>query len=177
MKSIDLTPLYRDSVGFDRLASLLDTALRGDTIVPGYPAYNIETLDEKSYAITLALAGFDKRDLSISVENGVLTVRGEASGDDSREYLHRGIATRAFERQFNLADYVEVTDARFENGLLTIELVKEIPEAMKPKNIEIGGGDTHRQDRSIEHQSEGSGDAAGREREAPAGKQAEEVAA
>ncbi|MBT8138565.1 MAG: Hsp20 family protein [Gammaproteobacteria bacterium] len=167
MKSIDLTPLYRDSVGFDHLASLLDTALRSDTIAPGYPPYNIELLDEKSYAITLALAGFDKRDLSISVENGVLTVRGEGADGDStdndsnREYLHRGIATRAFERRFNLADYVEVTDARFENGLLTIELVKEIPEAMKPKTIAITDGDgAQRKDRTIEHQADNTGDQA-----------------
>ncbi|MBT8149191.1 MAG: Hsp20 family protein [Pseudomonadales bacterium] len=137
MKSIDLSPLYRDSIGYDRLASLLDTALRTDSIAPGYPPYNIEALDDTRYAITLALAGFNKSDLSISVENGVLTVSGDKSSDDDSRYLHRGIATRAFERKFNLADYVEVTDANFSNGLLTISLVKEIPEAMKPKTIAI----------------------------------------
>lgn len=137
MKSIDLTPLYRNSVGFDRLASLLDTALSGDSVAPGYPPYNIEMLADDRYAVTLAVAGFDKSELDINVEKGVLTVRGSKANDSERKYLYQGIANRTFERKFNLADYVEVTGADLDNGLLTISLVKEIPEAMKPRHIAI----------------------------------------
>lgn len=139
MNTIDLSPLYRNTIGFDRLASLLDTALRNDPVSSGYPPYNIEALDENRYAITLAVAGFDQSDLEINVENGVLAVCGKKTGDDDRQYLHQGIASRSFERKFNLADYVEVTDATLKNGLLTIHLVKEVPEAMKPRTIEITG--------------------------------------
>ena len=137
MNSIDLTPLYRSSVGFDRLASLIDSSLRADSGAPGYPPYNIEVLDENQYAITLAVAGFSQSELNINVEKGVLTVRGEKDKQAQRQYLHQGIANRTFERKFNLADYVEVTDADLNNGLLTVNLLKEIPEAMKPKTIPI----------------------------------------
>lgn len=139
MATIDLSPLYRSSVGFDRLASLLDTALRSDASASGgYPPYDIEVLDENQYAITIAVAGFERSELDINVERGVLSVRGKKAGSgEQRRYLYQGIANRAFERKFNLADYVEVTDAKLTNGLLTINLVKEIPEAMKPKSIEI----------------------------------------
>ena len=136
MNSIDLTPLYRNSIGFDRLASLLDNALRTD-VAPGYPPYNIEMLGENRYSITLAVAGFEQSELDITVEKGVLTVRGKKGKEEERHYLHQGIANRAFERKFNLADYVEVNGANLNNGLLTISLVKEIPEAMKPKTIAI----------------------------------------
>lgn len=142
MNSIDLTPLYRSSVGFDRLASLIDSALTADASAGGYPPYNIEILDEKRYAITLAVAGFAHKDLDIQVEKGVLTVRGNKSAKEERKYLYQGIANRTFERKFNLADYVEVTGADLTNGLLTISLVKEIPEAMKPKTIAINQGNT-----------------------------------
>lgn len=140
MNSIDLTPLYRNSIGFDRLASLLDNALRTDTVAPGYPPYNIEMLGENRYSITLAVAGFEQDELDIMVEKGVLTVRGKKAKEEQRHYLHQGIANRAFERKFNLADYVEVSGANLNNGLLTISLKKEIPEAMKPRTIAINQG-------------------------------------
>lgn len=137
MNTIDLTPLYRNSVGFDRMASLLDNALRSDASSQGYPPYNIEVLEENRYSISIAVAGFAEDDLDINVEKGVLTVRGKKADDSDAKYLHRGIANRAFERKFNLADYIEVTNADLTNGLLTISLLKEIPEAMKPKSIAI----------------------------------------
>lgn len=139
MNTIDLTPLYRSSIGFDRLGSLLDTALRGEQSSAGYPPYDIEVTGENRYGITLAVAGFERDELDIQVEKGVLTVRGKkaAEGKEEHKYLYQGIATRAFERKFNLADYIEVTDAKLNNGLLTISLVKEIPEAMKPRSIAI----------------------------------------
>jgi len=140
MNTIDLSPLYRNSIGFDRMATLLDNALRTESASPGYPPYNIEVLEENRYAISLAIAGFAESDLDITVEKGVLTVRGKKSEDVERTYLHQGIANRAFERKFNLADHIEVTDADLTNGLLTISLVKEIPEAMKPKTIAINRG-------------------------------------
>jgi molecular chaperone IbpA len=139
MTTIDFTPLYRSSVGFDRLASLLDSAMRSDQPTAGYPPYDIEVLEEDRYAITLAVAGFDRSELDIQVERGVLSVRGRKQArEEQRNYLYQGIANRAFERKFNLADYVEVTGAEFTNGLLTISLRKVIPEAMKPRTIEIG---------------------------------------
>lgn len=139
MNTIDLTPLYRSTIGFDRLGSLLDSALRAEQASAGYPPYNIESGSENRYDITLAVAGFDQSELDIQVEKGVLTVRGKKASDEKgeRKYLYQGIATRGFERKFNLADHVEVTGANLNNGLLTINLVKEIPEAMKPKTIAI----------------------------------------
>lgn len=140
MATIDLSPLYRSSVGFDRMASLLDTALRSDTSASGYPPYNIELIAENQYAITLAVAGFEEDDLEIEVENGVLRVTGnKPKENEQKEYLHRGIANRAFERKFSLAEHIEVQGAALKNGLLTIGLIKNIPEAMKPKRISIGG--------------------------------------
>lgn len=140
MNAIDLTPLYRSSVGFDRLGSLINHALTAESTTSGYPPYNIEVLDENRYAITLAVAGFSQEELDIQVEKGVLSVAGNKATKDERQYLYQGIANRAFERKFNLADYVEVTGADLSNGLLTISLKKEIPEAMKPKNIAINQG-------------------------------------
>ncbi len=140
MNTIDLTPFYRSSVGFDRLGSLINKALAADSVAPGYPPYNIEALADNRYAITLAVAGFQLAELDISIEQGVLTVRGSRSNDEERRYLHQGIANRAFERKFNLADHVEVTGADLRDGLLTIELVKEIPETMKPKTVQIHQG-------------------------------------
>lgn len=138
MTRIDLTPLYRNSVGFDRIASMLDNALRGDTSTGGYPPYNIEATDENNYTITIAVAGFEEDELELQTERGVLTVRGKKTSDDSeRNYLYQGIAARAFERKFNLAEHVEVTAAELRNGLLNIHLVKEVPEAMKPRSISI----------------------------------------
>ena len=152
MNTIDLTPLYRSSIGFDRLGSLLDTALRSEQASASYPPYNIEANGENRYGITLAVAGFERQELDIQVEKGVLTVRGKkADTKEERKYLYQGIATRTFERKFNLADHVEVTGAQLTNGLLTISLVREIPEAMKPKTIAI-----NTQDNVLEHQGETS---------------------
>lgn len=137
MNSIDFTPLYRTSVGFDRLANLLDTALRADTATGGYPPYNIEALEDNRYDITLAVAGFAANELELNVENGVLTVRGGKDKQPERRFLHQGIANRSFERKFNLAEYVRVTGAELSNGLLTVHLLKEVPEAMKPRSIPI----------------------------------------
>lgn len=141
MNAIDLTPLYRSSVGFDRLGTLINHALTTDTASSGYPSYNIEVLGEDRYEITLAVAGFSQDQLDIQVEKGVLTVRGDQEDKDERQYLYQGIANRTFERKFNLADYVEVSSANMDNGLLTIHLVQEVPEAMKPKSIAINQPD------------------------------------
>ena len=148
MNAIDLTPLYRSSVGFDRLGSLINHALTTESTGGGYPPYNIEVLDDGRYAITVAVAGFDQEELDIQVDKGVLTVKGDRSANDEREYLYQGIANRSFERKFNLADYVEVIGANLSNGLLTISLKKEIPEAMKPKSIAINQGNV------LEHNAE-----------------------
>ena len=153
MNTLDLSPLYRSSVGFDRFGTLLDAALRSDQ-TSSYPPYNIEATDENHYSITLAVAGFDRSDLDIQVENGVLTVRGKQSGNEEKQatYLYQGIASRAFERKFNLADHVEVTHANLEKGLLTINLIREIPEEMKPKSIPIGSGENGKSSKLIENQ-------------------------
>ena len=153
MNTIDLSPLYRNSIGFDRMASLLDSALTAETAASDYPPYNIEIHDEHRYSISMAVAGFFQSELDVSVEKGVLTVRGHKTKEDVEEhqYLHQSIANRAFERKFSLAEYVEVTNADLSNGLLSISLVKEIPEAMKPKNIAI-----HQKENVIEHLSKGS---------------------
>lgn len=154
MTHIDLTPLYRSTIGFDRMANLLDSALRGEQTSNGYPPYNIEVTGENQYGITLAVAGFEEDELNLQVENGVLTVRGKkASNEDdkNRRFLHQGIAYRSFERKFNLADHVEVRGAELKHGLLTIELVKEVPEAMKPKSIAINGKVSST---AIEHQED-----------------------
>ena len=135
MHTFDLTPLYRTSIGFDRLAQMIDTM---DTKIPsGYPPYNIEKLDDNKYGITMAVSGFDESDLNIDVKENILSVTGDVSKDDNKEYLHKGIATRNFERSFRLADYVEDESANLLNGLLNIILVRELPEAMKPRKIEI----------------------------------------
>jgi len=148
MNTIDLTPLYRSSIGFDRMGSLLDTALRSDKSSVGYPPYDIETTGENRYAITIAVAGFEESELDLQVEKGVLRVRGEKGEDaEQKSYLYRGIANRTFERKFNLADFIEVSGADLKNGLLTISLVKEIPEAMKPKSISI-----NQSEKTLEHQ-------------------------
>ena len=142
MTRIDLTPLYRSSVGFDRFGSLLDAAFQAEKTSAGYPPYNIEAIAENHYSITLAVAGFKESDLDIETENGVLTIRGKQGQEEKRNYLHQGIAQRAFERKFNLADHVEVTEAKLADGLLTVSLVREIPEAMKPKSIAINNSST-----------------------------------
>src|SRR5438132_12338599 len=140
MRTFDLAPLYRSTVGFDRLFSLLDQVAGVDG-APSYPPYNIERTGENAYRITLAVAGFTEADLSIEKKEDTLTIRGEKQVKDEKagEVLYQGIAARAFERRFQLADHVEVKGATLENGLLHVDLVREIPEAMKPRTIPIGG--------------------------------------
>lgn len=141
MTTIDFSPLYRRRSGFDRMANALDVPWRGETNASGYPSYDIEVLDENRYQVTLAVPGFDRGDLDVQVEKGVLAVEGHRVGDSGeRKYLHKGIAARDFERQFTLAEHVEVVDAKLNNGLLIIDLVRQIPEAMKPRSIPINGG-------------------------------------
>ena len=139
MRHFDFTPLYRSTVGFDRLASILDQVMTADPSQNTYPPYNIEKTGDDAYRITIAVAGFSEDELSIEAREGQLIVSGrKAEGEDGRAYLHRGIATRAFERRFQLADHVRVTAAVSENGLLHVDLVREVPEALKPRRIEIG---------------------------------------
>ncbi len=139
--TFDLTPLHRSTIGFDRLTRLLEQSLNGET-GNGFPPYNIERLDEDRYRITMAVAGFSQDDLDINLQDGALTIRGKASRaeeeDEERRLLYRGIATRAFERRFQLADYVEVVGADLENGLLHVELERRVPERLKPRSIPIG---------------------------------------
>ncbi|HWJ73026.1 molecular chaperone IbpA [Kaistia hirudinis] len=144
MRSFDLTPLYRSTVGFDRLFSLLDQATGVEAGVPGYPPYNIERTGENAYRITMAVAGFGENDLSIEARENTLTVKGEKTAEEGKngEVLYRGIAGRSFERRFQLADHVEVKGASLENGLLHVDLVREIPEAAKPRKIAIANGNT-----------------------------------
>jgi len=140
MRTYDLSPLMRATVGFDRLTSLLDTASRVDEATLGYPPYNIEKTGEETYRITMAVAGFGEADLDVTVQENSLVIKaGKAKpeADKGARYLHRGIATRAFERRFDLADHIQVTGARLENGILSIELEREVPEAMKPRSIAI----------------------------------------
>ncbi len=141
MRTFDLTPLYRSAIGFDRVAQLLNEAQRGDA-QPSYPPYNIELVSEDNYRIVMALAGFDRAEIDITFERDSLQVVGRKQRDSvERTYLHRGIAARDFEQRFQLANHVKVTGASFDNGMLTIELVREIPEALKPRKIVINGGE------------------------------------
>ncbi len=138
MRTVDFSPLYRSFVGFDRIADLLDTATKVDTTM-SYPPYDIEKAGEDAYRISLAVAGFKPAELDVVSQPNMLVVTGRKSGDQGeRQYLHHGIAARAFEQRFNLADHIVVKDARYEDGVLTIELVREVPEALKPRRIEIG---------------------------------------
>ncbi|HEX4198252.1 MAG TPA: Hsp20 family protein [Caulobacteraceae bacterium] len=140
MRTIDFTPLYRSAVGFDRLAALLDAAAASDS-ASGYPPYNIETTGENTYRIEIAVAGFKPQDLTIEAKENVLTVQGQkAANDENRHFLHRGLAERNFERRFQLADHVLVTDAQLTDGLLAISLKRELPEQLKPRRIEIKTG-------------------------------------
>ncbi|MCP3397772.1 MULTISPECIES: Hsp20 family protein [unclassified Bradyrhizobium] len=136
MRTYDFAPLWRSTVGFDRLFDLAETAQRASE--DNYPPYNIERLVDDRYQISLAVAGFSPDDIVITAEQNVVTVEGSKSDKTERDFLYRGISTRSFKRQFNLAEYVQVKGAAFDNGLLTIELVREIPEAMKPRRIAIG---------------------------------------
>ncbi|MEP1934073.1 MAG: Hsp20 family protein [Roseibium sp.] len=140
MRHLDFSPLYRSTVGFDRLFSMLDTA---GSETPSYPPYNIERTGENAYRITMAVAGFTDEELSIEAKEHVLTIKGEKSEEEEdREIIYRGIASRTFERRFQIAEFVRVDGASLENGLLHVDLVRELPEAMKPRKIEISSGDT-----------------------------------
>lgn len=146
MRDFDFSPLYRSAIGFDRIASLLDSVNRTEQAQPAYPPYNIELTGEDQYRITMAVAGFAESDLTIEVKQNNLTVAGvKNEAAKERHFLHQGIAGRGFERRFQLADYVRVENARLENGLLHIDLVREIPEAMKPRVIEIKTPDSKNQ--------------------------------
>ena len=140
MRSLDFSPLFRNSVGFDRMAHLMDSLANEPT--NSYPPYNIEAAAEDEYRVTMAVAGFGENDIEITTQNGQLLVAGQIcrDEDDVRNFLHRGIAERAFERRFNLAEHVVVNGAQLENGLLHIDLVREIPEEKKPRKISIAAG-------------------------------------
>ena len=143
MRTFDLAPLYRSTVGFDRLFSLLDQGIDG--AAPGYPPYNIERTGDNDYRVTVAVAGFSEPELSVVAKENTLTVRGEKKANEEErrgDVLYQGIAARAFERVFQLADFVQVKGAKLEHGLLHIDLVREIPEAKKPRTIPIGSGKT-----------------------------------
>lgn len=138
MRQFDLTPLYRSTIGFDRLGSLLDTLTTYEGDAPSYPPYNIERVGENEYRISMAVAGFSDRDLNIEVKENTLSIRGDKQSEaGDTTFLHRGIAARSFERRFQLADHVVVKGAKLENGLLHVDLVRELPEAMKPRTIPI----------------------------------------
>ncbi len=138
MRSYDLSPLYRATVGFDRIADMLDRVMTQDGSATTYPPYNIEKTDQDAYRISIAVAGFTDAELNVEQREQELVVSARKAKDETKHtYLHRGIATRAFEKRFHLADHVRVTGAAHENGLLHIDLVREVPEALKPRRIEI----------------------------------------
>jgi len=141
MRAYDFSPLYRASVGFDRMADMLDRVLSQDGTAQSYPPYNIEKIDENAYRISVAVAGFSDADLSVEQREQQLVIAAKKGSEDgNRTFLHRGIAARAFEKRFHLADHVRVTGAVAEHGMLHIDLVREVPEALKPRQIEIGRG-------------------------------------
>jgi molecular chaperone IbpA len=147
MRTYDFSPLWRSTIGFDRLFDLAEIAQRAGE--DNYPPYNIERLSDDRYQITLAVAGFSSDEISVTAEYNVVTIEGSKAEKPEREYLYRGISARPFKRQFELADYVHVKSAAFDNGLLKIELVREVPEAMKPRRIAINGepaGNVHQLD-------------------------------
>jgi molecular chaperone IbpA len=146
MRTFDFAPLYRSTVGFDRLAQMLDHVTGLDSDGSGYPPYNIERLGDNDYRITMAIAGFGEADIKIEVKEQVLAISGEKSAEDkTRVFLHRGIAGRAFARSFQLADHVEVKGADLKDGLLHIDLVRNVPERLKPRSIAIGPGVSSKQ--------------------------------
>ena len=138
MPTFDLSPLFRSTIGFDRMSRLLDAAMRADESAPSYPPYNIEVMGEDAYRITMAVAGFGENDISITAQENSLVISGKlAKADEERKFLYRGIAGRAFERRFELADHIKVAGASLQNGLLHVDLVREVPETMKPRSIKI----------------------------------------
>ncbi|MCG6884149.1 MAG: Hsp20 family protein [Silicimonas sp.] len=143
MRRIDLAPLHRATVGFDQIADMMDRILADTAQTPSYPPYNIEKTADDGWRISIAVAGFGEADLSVEVrENALIVSARKSEEDDNRTFLHRGIANRAFERRFTLADHVRVTGASHENGMLHIDLLREVPEALKPRRIEITSSDT-----------------------------------
>ncbi len=153
MRAFDLTPLYKSTVGFDHLASLLDTMAGGELNGSTYPPYNIERMGDNEYRISMAVAGFSEDDLNIVVKENTLTITGEKEEvTGERDFLHQGIAARSFERRFELADHVQVIGASMENGLLHVDLERKIPEAMKPRSIAItsGKGKSRKKTKTIE---------------------------
>ncbi len=147
MRSFDLAPLYRATVGFDQVADLMDRAFANDVTQNSYPPYNIEKTDENAYRISIAVAGFSGSDLMVEVKEGALIVAARKTAEDQEKtYLHRGIATRAFERRFTLADHVRVTEASHSDGMLHIDLVREVPEALKPRIRDSSGTDATEKD-------------------------------
>ena len=147
MRNFDLAPLYRATVGYDQIADLLDRVMASDTGQPTYPPYNIEKTDDDAYRISIAVAGFAADDLSVEVKDGALVISARKSeeNESNRSYLHRGIATRAFERRFQLADHVRVSGASHADGMLHVDLVREVPEALKPRRISITSAETPRE--------------------------------
>jgi molecular chaperone IbpA len=147
MRNFDLAPLYRATVGFDQIADLLDRVMASDVPQPTYPPYNIEKTADDAYRISIAVAGFAASDLNVEVKEGAVVVSATKAEDDgNRTYLHRGIATRAFERRFQLADHVKVTGASHVDGMLHIDLQREVPEALKPRRIAIANGEAQTKD-------------------------------
>jgi molecular chaperone IbpA len=141
MNAFDFSPLFRSTIGFDRLTSLVDAATQVDSGTLSYPPYNIEATGENAYRLTMAVAGFAPEELDVTAKEGSLIVTGKARKDeDTTRYLHRGLARRAFERRFQLADHIRVAGASLDNGLLHVDLVREVPEALKPRKIEIATG-------------------------------------
>lgn len=141
MRTFDFSPLFQSTIGFDRFQRVFDENLERSSSVPSYPPYNIEAVNKKAYRITMAVAGFSQGDLDVTVEADRLTVSGKIINDnDDDQYLHRGIATRAFERSFDLADHLKVIGGNLANGILTIDLEREVPEELKPRKIEIAVG-------------------------------------
>ena len=141
MDPFDFSPLFRSTIGFDRLARLLDSATRVDSAALAYPPYNIEKTGDNAYRLTMAVAGFARDEIDVTAQENSLTVTGKAKdAENAGRYLHRGIARRAFERRFSLADHIKVVGANLDNGMLHVDLVHEVPEAMKPRKIEIGTG-------------------------------------
>ncbi len=137
MNSVDLTPFYRSTIGFDRMVSLIDNVMKSEASVAQYPQYDIEVIEDNHYKITLAVAGFSKDEIDINVDQGVLTISGNKAANDNAKYLHNSIVCKSFKRRFTLAEYVDVTNADLCDGILTISLVREIPEAMKPRSVLI----------------------------------------
>jgi molecular chaperone IbpA len=153
MRNFDFSPLYRSTVGFDRMANVLDQLMAGDTAAPSYPPYNIEKTGDDAYRISVAVAGFGEDDLNVEVKEGQLTVIAKKRDDAETEkpvFLHRGIAERGFERRFQMADHVRVSGAELANGLLHIDLVREVPEALKPRSIAISSPTAKKKRKTIE---------------------------